>query len=56
MLHLLSKWWKDEDGCVLAVEWVFVASILTLGGIAGLLALSNAVDPPSVDLPAPLVR
>ena len=46
---------RDERGSVLATEWVFVASILTLGTIAGLLAL-QATNEKAPDWPTALTR
>jgi hypothetical protein len=37
MQNLLWKFWHSEDGFVLAMEWIYVASILTLGTIAGMM-------------------
>jgi hypothetical protein len=39
--YLLSVFVRDERGS-LTMDWIFVASILTLGTIAGLLALWHA--------------
>jgi Flp pilus assembly pilin Flp len=44
MPTFLEKLWRDERGCVPATEWMLVASILTLGAIAGLLALHHPGD------------
>jgi len=56
MRELLWNFWRDERGCVLAMEWVFVASILTLGAIAGLLVMHHAEDADAADWPAALTR
>jgi hypothetical protein len=34
MGKLLSEFWRDDRGYVPAMEWILVASILTLGAIA----------------------
>jgi hypothetical protein len=34
MGKLLSDFWRDDRGYVPAMEWILVASILTLGAIA----------------------
>ncbi len=34
MGKLLGEFWRDDRGCVPAMEWILVASILTLGAIA----------------------
>ena len=56
MWKLLREFRHDERGCLLAMEWVFVASILTLGAIAGLLALHRAADIGAVAKPAVVSR
>lgn len=45
MRTFLGKLWREEGGCVPATEWMLVASILTLGAIAGLVALHHPGDP-----------
>jgi hypothetical protein len=47
---LLSLLWSDDEGSVLALEWTFVATILVLGAITGLMAARDAV---LLDDPAP---
>jgi hypothetical protein len=43
MRKLLSKLWADDGGALIATEWVFVATILILGIITGLIAVRQAV-------------
>ena len=43
MRKLLSKLWEDDGGALIATEWVFVATILILGIITGLIAVRQAV-------------
>src|ERR1700757_3232504 len=43
MRQLMLKLWKDDCGALIATEWVFVATILVLGSIVGLVAVRNAV-------------
>lgn len=40
MCNRIWAFFRDERGC-LPVEWAFVASILTLGAIAGLVVLGQ---------------
>ncbi len=40
---LLNRFWHDEDGSVLVTDWVVVATILTLGAVAGLVAARQAI-------------
>jgi len=41
---MMLKLWKDDCGALIATEWVFVATILVLGAITGLVAVRNAVN------------
>jgi Flp pilus assembly pilin Flp len=43
MHRLLRKLWSDDSGALIATEWVFVATILVLGIITGLVAVRQAV-------------
>jgi hypothetical protein len=45
--QLMLKLWKDDCGALIATEWVFVATILVLGAITGLVAVTagHAVQP-----------
>jgi hypothetical protein len=43
MRQLMSRLWTDDAGALLAVEWVFVATILILGSITGLVAVRQAI-------------
>jgi hypothetical protein len=43
MRQFLSRLWNDDCGALLAVEWVFVATILVLGSITGLVAVRQAI-------------
>jgi Flp pilus assembly pilin Flp len=40
---MMRKLWKDDCGALIATEWVFVATILVLGIITGLVAVRQAV-------------
>ena len=42
-MRLFLKLWKDDCGALIATEWVFVATILVLGIITGLVAVRSAV-------------
>jgi len=41
--QLMLKLWNDDCGALIATEWVFVATILVLGAITGLVAVRQAV-------------
>jgi len=43
MSQLMLKLWHDDCGALIATEWVFVATILVLGAITGLVAVRQAV-------------
>jgi hypothetical protein len=43
MRILMVKLWGDDGGALIAAEWVFVATILVLGSITGLVAVRQAV-------------
>jgi hypothetical protein len=43
MRQLMLKVWKDDCGALIATEWVFVATILVLGSITGLVAVRQAI-------------
>jgi len=43
MRQLMRKLWTDDCGALIATEWVFVATILVLGAITGLVAVRQAV-------------
>ena len=43
MRRLLVKLWRDDGGALIASEWVFVATILVIGSITGLVAVRDAV-------------
>ena len=43
MRRLMQKLWSDDHGALIATEWVFVATILILGIITGLVAVRQAV-------------
>ena|SRR5436190_1167662 len=43
MSHLISKLWNDDCGALISTEFLFVATILVLGVIAGLVLVRDAV-------------
>ena len=43
MRNLLVMLWTDDCGALIAAEWVFVATILVLGAITGLVAVRQAI-------------
>src|SRR5581483_3981660 len=43
MSRMMLKLWSDDSGALIATEWVFVATILVLGAITGLVAVRQAV-------------
>ena len=43
MARMMLKLWHDDGGALIATEWVFVATILVLGAITGLVAVRQAI-------------
>ena len=43
MRRVMARLWDDDRGALIASEWVFVATILILGTITGLVAVRQAV-------------
>jgi hypothetical protein len=43
MSHLFAKLWSDDCGALISTEFLFVATILVLGVIAGLVLVRDAV-------------
>ncbi len=43
MRKLFAKLWEDDGGTLLAIEFLFMAVILGIGGIVGYVALRNAL-------------
>ena len=43
MQKMLRRLWADDCGALIATEWVFVATILVLGIITGLVAVRQAL-------------
>jgi Flp pilus assembly pilin Flp len=43
MRKLLQRLWNDDSGALIATEWVFVATIMVLGAITGLVAVRQAI-------------
>jgi Flp pilus assembly pilin Flp len=41
---LLQRWWNDDDGALIAIEFLFVATILILGIIVGLVGVRTAIN------------
>jgi Flp pilus assembly pilin Flp len=43
MRRIMLKLWKDDCGALIAVEWLFIGTILVIGLVAGLTTLRNHV-------------
>jgi Flp pilus assembly pilin Flp len=43
MRRTVRRLWNDDRGALIATEWVFVATLLVLGIITGLVAVRQAV-------------
>jgi Flp pilus assembly pilin Flp len=44
MSQMLKKLWSDDQGALIAMEFLFVATILVIGIIAGLSSVRSAVN------------
>jgi hypothetical protein len=44
MLRLLRKLWHDNRGSLLATEWVFMATIMIIGIIPGMIAVRTSFN------------
>jgi hypothetical protein len=44
MKHLMTKLWNDDCGALIAMEFLFVATILVIGIIVGLSAVRSAIN------------
>ena len=49
MRKFLQQLWREEDG-VLSFEWTVLTSMLTIGAVAGIAAVRDAVDDEMADL------
>ena len=43
MRQNLSKLWNDDRGALIATEWLFIATIIVIGIVIGLVYVRNAV-------------
>jgi Flp pilus assembly pilin Flp len=50
MFQLMLRVWQDDSGALIATEWVFIATMLVLGLVTGLSALSSAINGELLDL------
>ena len=44
MKHLLNKLWNDDCGALIAMEYLFVATILVIGIVVGLTNVREAIN------------
>jgi Flp pilus assembly pilin Flp len=51
MCNLVGRFWRDESGSVMVGDWVFVATILVLGAVTGMVALHQRTLDESEDAP-----
>ena len=50
MLGLMSRLWNDDEGAIIATEFVFLATILVVGILVGMVAVRDAVNNELVDV------
>ena len=43
MRNILQKLWNDDTGALIATEWLFIATIMVIGLVVGLVYIRNAV-------------
>jgi Flp pilus assembly pilin Flp len=43
MRQLLKKLWNDDQGALIATEWLFIATIMVIGLVIGFVYVRNAV-------------
>ncbi len=43
MRQMLRKLWNDDAGALIATEWLFIATIMVIGLVVGLVYVRNAV-------------
>jgi Flp pilus assembly pilin Flp len=43
MRQTLRKLWNDDQGALIATEWLFIATIMVIGLVIGLVYIRNAV-------------
>jgi hypothetical protein len=41
---LARRFWEDDCGAVITSEYLLLGSVVTLGGVSGLAAMSNSVN------------
>jgi Flp pilus assembly pilin Flp len=44
MKHMFAKLWNDDAGALIAAEYLFIATILVIGTIIGLVNLRGAIN------------
>jgi Flp pilus assembly pilin Flp len=50
MRSILTKLWNDDEGAIIATEFIFLASILVIGIVTGMVAVRDAVSNELVDV------
>lgn len=43
MQLLLARFWNDDGGAIIAIEWIFFVVIVLVGMVVGFIAIRNAV-------------
>jgi Flp pilus assembly pilin Flp len=51
MRNLIGRFWRDESGSVIVGDWVFVATILVLGAVTGMVAIQQPTPDGPDDAP-----
>jgi Flp pilus assembly pilin Flp len=51
MRNLISRFCRDESGSVMVGDWAFIAAILVLGAVTGMVALQHPPADETNDAP-----
>ena len=44
MRNLIHTWWHDDDGAIIAAEFLFIATILIIGIVVGFANVRDAIN------------
>ena len=54
MQNVMTRFWNDDEGALLTVEWVFFVTIMVIGLVAGLKTVQGSVNNELEELAAAL--
>ena len=44
MKHIVTRFWNDDEGALITVEWLFFVTIMIIGLVVGLKTVQSAVN------------